>query len=113
MDKHAIVNLFHILIVGTLFLYIGIQQTTIPKWLFPGLLGLGVFIVLYHSYKAFNYSQSNKPYWVNLIHVLIVGPLLIYIGVNGAETERRYFEMLLMTSFAVIGYHAYYLLSNL
>jgi len=48
--------------------------------------------------------------WVNYIHLFIVGPLLLYIGLNREKTERRYFEILLMLGFAAIGYHGYYLI---
>ena len=106
------VQIFHIVIVGALFLYVGIKRTDIPKWMFPALLALGAFIVLYHAYKVYDHIQHKKSYWVNLIHILVVGPLLIYIGYFGEDTARMYFEMLLMLSFAVVGYHGYYLLQN-
>ena len=106
------VRLFHILIVGGLFLYVGTQRADIPTQLFAGLVGLGVIIVLYHLYKAYERNQHKKSYWVNLIHILFVGPLLVYIGFFAENTERLYFELLLMMGFAVIGYHGYYLLNG-
>lgn len=107
------VRIFHIAIVGALFLYVGIKRTEIPKWMFPALLALGAFIVLYHAYKAIDHIQHKKAYWVNLIHILLVGPLLIYIGYNREDTARMYFELLLMLCFAVVGYHGYYLLQDI
>jgi hypothetical protein len=56
--------------------------------------------------------KADKPYWVNLIHILLVGPLLVYIGYNRENTSRRYFEMLMMLGFASIGYHGYYMIFN-
>ena len=53
--------------------------------------------------------MAGKSAWVNYFHVLIVGPLLVYIGYKGLETSRKYFEMLLMLGMAAIGYHGYYL----
>jgi hypothetical protein len=61
-------------------------------------------------YKAYNNIQHKKGYWVNLIHIILVGPLLIYIGYHGAKTSRLYFELLLMLGFAAIGYHGYYMI---
>ena len=107
------VKLFHIAIVGALFLYVGIKRTEIPKWMFPALLALGAFIVVYHAYEAINHVMKKKSYWVNLFHILLVGPLLIYIGYFGEDTARMYFELLLMLCFAVVGYHGYYLLQDL
>lgn len=109
MDKHLFLHIFHILIVGTLFLYIGIKQTNAPKLLLNSLLPLGIIIICYHSYKAYIKYTSNMSIWINLIHILLVGPLLIYIGYNSTETRRSYFELLLMLGFASIGYHGYYL----
>ena len=109
METHKLVHLFHILIVGTLFLYVGINRENTNKRLLSLLFYLGFIIVLYHLYKAYGYFKADKGIWVNLIHILIVGPLLVYIGFNGEKTSRKYFEMLLMIGFASIGYHLYYL----
>ena len=108
-DAHTIIHLFHIFFVGPLFLYVGIKATNIPKVMFPILLGLGVFIIIYHSYLAFKKIMAGTSAWVNYFHVLIVGPLLAYIGYKGLDTSRKYFEMLLMLGMASIGYHGYYL----
>jgi hypothetical protein len=109
MNPEALVHLFHIIIVGGLFLYVGIYKTNIPKTMNPVLLGLGLVIILYHMFKVYTYIKQGKGYWVNLIHILLVGPLLLYIGFNGEKTARLYFELLLMLGFASIGYHGYYL----
>jgi hypothetical protein len=106
------VKLFHIVLVGALFLYVGIKQTEIPKWMFPALIVLGVIVVGYHGYKAYNHINRKEAYWINLIHIYYVGPLLMYIGYFGTETERMYFELLLMLCFAVVGYHGFYLVQD-
>jgi hypothetical protein len=105
----TLLHLFHIIFVGGLFLYVGTQRDKVHKQMFTTLLVLGIFIVLYHSYKTYNYLQQGKQYWVNLLHIFIIGPLLIYIGYYGEKTNRLYFELLLMLGFASIGYHGYYL----
>jgi len=104
--KMRLVGLFHVLIVATLFLYVGIRKTDISLFMFPILLGLGAIIIPYHAYKA----SIKKSGWVNYIHIFLVGPLLMYIGYNGVETERKFFELLLMLGFAALGYHGFYLL---
>ena len=109
MNPESLVHLFHILIVGSLFLYVGIERTNIPSFMFPLLLGLGVIVILYHIFKVYTYMKQGKGYWVNLIHILLVGPLLVYIRYNGEKTARLYFELLLMLGFASIGYHGYYM----
>jgi hypothetical protein len=109
MEIETYVHLFHILIVGFLFLYVGITRNKIPSLMYPILLGLGLIIIFYHCFKVYNYIKLGKGYWVNLIHIFIVGPLLVYIGYNRENTARLYFEILLMLGFAAIGYHGYYL----
>ena len=103
-----LVHLFHVLIIGSLFLYVGIQRTNIPTFMFSLLLGLGIIIILYHIFKVYTYMKLGKGYWVNLIHIFLVGPLLLYIGYNIEKTPRLFFELLLMLGFAAIGYHGYY-----
>ena len=112
MESRTFVHLFHILIVGGLFLYVGIVQTNVPKILYPILLVLGVVIIVYHSVKAYKRLSDGKNPWVNYIHIFIVGPLLIYIGANKENTPRYCFELLLMLGFAAIGYHGYYLFNE-
>jgi Na+-transporting methylmalonyl-CoA/oxaloacetate decarboxylase beta subunit len=113
MEKRALVHLFHILIIGSLFLYVGIQKTNIPTLLFPLLTGLGMTIIIYHAYKIYaKLVKDSHVFWVNLIHIFIVGPILINIGINKDKTEKVYFELLLMLGFASIGYHGYYLAST-
>ena len=109
MDYYAFVRTFHVLIVGALFLYVGINREKIYKPLFNILLFLGFFIILYHLYKIYVYLNAGKGIWVNLIHIFIIGPLLVYIGYNGEKTTRKFFEILLMLAFSSIGYHLYYL----
>lgn len=109
MDRTQIIQLFHIIVVASFFIYIGTTRTNIPEFLFPIILSLGFVIILYHSYKIF-INPDRK--WLYLIHVLIVGPLLIYIGHNGKNTERKFFEILLLLAFATLGYNGFYFLTN-
>ena len=51
MEIESYVHLFHIIIVGGLFLYVGIIKEKIYKPLFPVLLFLGLVIIFYHLYK--------------------------------------------------------------
>ena len=112
MNSSFFVHLFHILFVGSLFLYVGIMKTNISYIMYPFLLLLGIIIILYHGFKVYTKLKDGKNPWVNYIHIFIVGPLLIYIGLNKEKTQRFYFEILLMLGFAAIGYHGYYLINN-
>ena len=109
MDASSFVHLFHIIIVGGLFLYVGIKKTEIPSFMYSFLLILGIIIIFYHGFKVYKKLKEGLNPWVNYIHIFLVGPLLVIIGLNGKDTPRKYFELLLMAGFAAIGYHGYYL----
>jgi hypothetical protein len=111
MDYHFLLHLFHIFVVGLAFIYIGMRGSALNKAWFQGLLVVGLIIITYHAYLAMKKYKLGKVPWVNMFHVLIVGPLLLLIGWRGASSPRYYFEFLLMLGFAAIGYHAYYLVA--
>jgi len=78
-------------------------------WLFHLLFYLGIIIMLYYCYKAYQHWVKNESLLISLIHIFIVGPLSIYIGYNKDKTSRKLFEALIMLGFAAIGYHSYLL----
>jgi len=108
MDTRLLLNFFHILLVAPFLLWIGIARGNIPAEVFQGLVALGIFLIIYHGYKAYGrWLKSSDNLWVNLIHVVWLGPLLIYIGYRKKETPRSAYEMLLLTAFGALGYHLY------
>lgn len=110
MSSHLLLGLFHVAIVGPFFFYVA-TASTIPTFLFPVLLGLGIVLALYQSYKAITKLMTGAPgYKINLFHVAIVAPLLIYIGYAKPDPSDFVYQLLLMLAFAVIGYHGYWLL---
>ena len=110
LNEHIILNIFHLLFVAPLLIYIGVQRASLPEWAFNSLLGLGIVVLMYQLYKSYiKYSTGALSLWVNLMQVLIIATLLIYIGAKGKNTPRPAFEMLLLTAFAAFGYHLYYL----
>ena len=77
--KELYVHLFHILVVGTIFLYVGIKSKNTPAFMYPVLLAMGVVILFYHAYKVYLKVAAGKNPWVNLFHILVVAPLLIFM----------------------------------
>lgn len=101
-----LIHLIHIFFISFLFIYVGIYKTNIPNWVYILLLVLGLFIIPYQSYKAFLYYKNGKDYyWINLMHVFLIGPLLIWIGIHKNKTGNSAFDFLLMFGFAALGYH--------
>lgn len=114
MDSHIVLSLFHILAVVPFFLYVGFQRSASPDTIYTVLLTLGVIITLYHGYKSWlRYSTASPYLYVNLIHFLLLGPLLIFMGVKGKDTPRWAYEVLLMFAFAAGGYHLYSLVQQM
>lgn len=106
MDKHLLLALFHIALVVPLFLYVGFQRAATPEWVYNLLFGLGLVLLAYHGVMAgIRLMSQSMGAWVNLIHALLLAPLILYIGYYGKKTQRPAYEMLLMVAFAALGYH--------
>ena len=114
MDAYMMINLFHIFLVAPFLIWVGITRGAVPNAVFITLLVLGIIVTLYHAYKAYARIVAGSGYaWVNLIHALWVGPLLLYIGARKKDTQRPAYELLLLTAFGALGYHLYELASHL
>ena len=67
--------------------------------------------------EEFNNTPAKEGYtnmdfqhtWVNWVHLLVVGPLLVYISLNGRKTPSGVFGFLVLLALAVIGFHIYIL----
>jgi len=105
-------NLFHVFIVAPLFLYVGFARNSTPTIVFDllGILGLGVLV--YHLYRAYEQLKNNQSAWINWIHIFLVVPLLLILGYLKQDASPRYFEMLLLLGFAGLGYHGAYLIKD-
>jgi hypothetical protein len=112
LSKDFFVHLFHLIIIGGFFLYVGIMRTDIPDFLYNVILGTSGIVLFYHLFRAYQKIMADHVPWVSLIHILIVAPVLFLIGWNREKTPRYYFEILLMLGFATIGYHGYYLVNS-
>jgi hypothetical protein len=108
MDPHTILQLAHILVLGPLLIVIGLGY--VDAWPLA-IAGLGAFVTLYHGFKGYTKWTLGQSFWVNLIHVIYVGPTLVIKGL--VEPTPRYMnEILIMFGFAAIGYHAFNLVTN-
>ena len=122
----SIINLIHIFLLAPLFFYVYYKGTSkdtsqnatgaldskqgIQSWICYLLMGLAVISFMYHSYKLYLTFQGEGEKWKDWIyiqHILIILPLLFYIGYNCNNTPRKYFELLLVVAFAALGYHSF------
>ena len=82
---HFYNHLAHLLIIGPGLVIIGMKPDILPSYSNKIILGVGLFVLGYHLYKAFK-KISEKGLvsaWVNYIHILLVAPVLIVLGYFG------------------------------
>jgi len=107
MNKNVLMALFHILLIVPVFLYVAIKRSATPSAMYYVLLLFAALIFIYHTSRAFMRMQDGSPYvWVNLLHIMLIAPLLAYIGLREKDTPRAAYELLAMVGFAALGYHA-------
>lgn len=105
MSSHTILSLVHILALAPL-LFIIAKTEWIPPLVTAA---IGAIITLYHAYKAYSKLTGGQAAWINLIHAIFVGPILLYKGLDPVP-PRWTSEVILMFAVAAVGYHGYYLL---
>jgi len=107
MDSHGQLAMLHTLILAPVLIYVGMEKTNVPDKVLYAVGGLGAVIFLYHGFKAYTKIMDGKAggAWVNYIHMFVLAPLLIVIGMYRKETSRKFFEMLLMVGLGGFGYH--------
>ena len=101
-------NLFHIFLVAPLFAYIGYNKQSTPQTVFTMLTFIGAFIILYHAYRYYYTSWS-----INLMHVVIIGPLLLYFGLKGSSLPDPAFNVFYVASAIILIWHSYLLYTRL
>ena len=105
-NRSLIVHLFHIFFVGGLFLYMGIHKNSAPSWIYYVLLFLGIGVISAHGFKLI----KNRYSLVSWFHVLIVAPLVLYIGYTGAHAPQVAYQLILGAGILAIADHAYWLI---
>ena len=108
MEPHLLLSLFHLFLVIPFLLYIGFQRASTQHWIYLSLLALGGVLFLYHGFRLFvRLRAQSMSAWVNALHLLLVAPLLMYIGYHKKETPTSAYELLLILAFGALGYHTY------
>jgi hypothetical protein len=111
MDIYLLIGILHVAIIVPFLLWIGFNRAASPEWVYHILFGAGILILVYHGYKAIGRYLANSPVlWVNVIHTVLVAPLLLWIGYHEKKTERAAYDMLLLAAFGALGYHLYKLI---
>jgi hypothetical protein len=98
------VNLFHVLVMGPLLLYIGWRGRESNPLVFAPLLGVGV---------TGPESPARQEYLksVYIMHAVAIMPLLIYVGLRGRQADVRVFPILLAMGVLSDLYHSHRLVA--
>jgi hypothetical protein len=113
LDVHMILSVFHLLVVVPLFLFVGYQRSDTPRWVYLSLLSVGFIVTIYHGVRLVQRYGKSVFAWVHVLHALLIGPLLCYIGYYGRDTPRWAYEVLLIAGFGAFGYHLFQLVKGL
>lgn len=73
------IYIFHI-ILSYLFIYLFTQNEIKSKILSNSLILLSIIIIIYH-FSDFIKNINNSYALINLFHLAIVGPILLYVGI--------------------------------
>ena len=113
MDYWTLVNYSHLLILAPLFIYLGYKDGQVQPWLYPVVLYLGIFVLLYHAYLTIkNYRSGNTMYIVNLFHALVIGPLLISVGLRKTNTGYPIPTLMLILGVGALFHYAKKIISG-
>ena len=108
VDQHFLLSVFHLLIIAPLFLFVSFQRSNTPSWLYAVFLSMGALVFLYHGWKfMIRWQARSGRTWIHFVHLITVAPLLVYIGYYGNNTPRAAYEMLMILSWGMIGYHLF------
>lgn len=100
------VNLMHVFVIGPLFLYIGINKNNTKEY-FYNILG-GIAILLPFIIRTpYIIKMSEKRNIINLLHLLIFMPLLLYISYKKNNLNKIWYYILLILGINVILIHLY------
>jgi len=100
-----IVNAIHVFVLAPLFVYVGLKAEKTPNIIFMVFLVVGIVVALYHSYRIFVTYKSVGlvPYiYINLVHILLVAPLLVYVGMKKVKTEKIIYKALIVFAVTMV-----------
>ena len=100
-NKQAIF-LTHVILVGPLLTYVGYMKTKSHANVFMALLVVASIVGLYHLYRlVMQYNKSKVISYVNLLHILVIVPLLVYVARNEGNVVYPVMDLLFVLGVGV------------
>ena len=97
-----LISLFHIFIVAPLLIYVGVKQN-LTHTFYQFLYYLGIGVILFHLFKSI--KKLPRIAYLNYLHVLLFGPLLVYIGYNEKNTPLFVYDIVEFLGVLALFYH--------
>ena len=97
-----LISLFHIFIVAPLLIYVGVKQN-LSRTFYQFLYYLGIGVILFHLFKSI--KKLPRFAYINYLHVLLFGPLLIYIGYHERNTPLIMYDVIEFLGVLALFYH--------
>ncbi len=103
-------SILHVFLIVPFLLYCVSKGNNMSVYLKYALQIFGVFIILFHGYRILTNSLTFSVIrMINWIHLVIIGPLLIYIGYTAPNTSTKYYDYTAILAYTALVYHGYYL----
>ena len=97
-----LISLFHIFIVAPLLIYVGVKQN-LSHTFYQFLYYLGIGIILLHLFKSI--KKLPRVAYINYLHVLLFGPLLVYVGYHERNTPWFVYDIIEFLGVLALFYH--------
>ena len=97
-----LISLFHIFIVAPLLIYVGVKQN-LSHTFYQFLYYLGIGIILLHLFKSI--KKLPRVAYINYLHVLLFGPLLVYVGYHERNTPWFVYDIIEFIGVLALFYH--------
>jgi hypothetical protein len=97
-----LISVFHIFIVAPLLIYVGVKQN-LSHTFYQFLSYLGIGVILFHLFKSI--KKIPRIAYINYLHVLLFGPLLVYIGYNERKTPLIMYDIVEFLGVLALFYH--------
>ncbi len=108
-----LVSIIHVFIIVPFLLYCVSKGNSMSLYIKYALQLFGAYVILFHGYKILTNSFTFSVIRIiNWFHLLIIGPLLLYIGYTAPNTGAKYYDYLGIIAYAALVYHGYYLVKS-
>lgn len=106
------VNLFHLSVVFPFLIYIALNpDKAITNKSYPIIQIVSISVFLYHTYLSYEKSRDEEDYSINIVHMMLVAPLLYFISINKFKNKDLKNIVLFISIIGII-YHGFQVLKK-